>query len=315
MGEVKLFSSACRSNCFQSCRLYAHVQDGKLVRITPAPWPEEDYTGCCLKGLSLIRRTYSPTRIKYPMRRVGERGEDKWERISWDEAITEIGEKFMEIQEKYGPQALVFDVGSGNYGLVHGCLGLVHRLMNSIGCTKLNVCYDQATGYGADRVVGGGIWLWGNEPLTMLDAKNLMVWGSNPVYSQPQNWRIAKKAQKGGTKIITIDPIFSATANESDEYIPIVPGSDLMLVLAMIREIINENLINLEFVKKRTTAPFLVRKDNGQLLRKSDFNPELPAEEDDYYVWDKVANAPALLKEGPQDVEIEGSFTIQGVEV
>ena len=130
MGEVKLFSSACRSNCFQSCRLYAHVQDGKLVRITPAPWPEEDYTGCCLKGLSLIRRTYSPTRIKYPMRRVGERGEDKWERISWDEAITEIGEKFMEIQEKYGPQALVFDVGSGNYGLVHGCLGLVHRLMN-----------------------------------------------------------------------------------------------------------------------------------------------------------------------------------------
>ncbi|NMA69109.1 MAG: molybdopterin-dependent oxidoreductase, partial [Desulfitobacterium sp.] len=116
-------------------------------------------------------------------------------------------------------------------------------------------------------------------------------------------------------KIITIDPIFSATANESDEYIPIVPGSDLMLVLAMIREIINENFINMEFVKRRTTASFLVRKDNGKVLRKRDFNPELPEEEDDYYVWDKVANAPALLKEGPKDVEIEGSFTIQGVEV
>lgn len=313
--EEKLVSSACRSNCFQSCRLYAHVRDGKLVKTSPAPWPDEEYTGNCLKGLSLVQRTYSPTRIKYPMRRVGERGEDKWERISWDEAIAEIAEKFMAIQEKYGPKALAFDVASGNYGLVHGCLGIFNRLINSIGCTKLNVCYDQATGYGADRVVGGSVWLWGNEPRTMVDAKNLIVWGSNPVYSQPQNWRIAKNAQKGGTKIITIDPIFSATANESDEYIPILPGSDLMLVLAMIREIINENLINLEFVKKRTTAPFLVRKDNGQLLRKSDFNPELPAEEDDYYVWDKVANAPALLKEGPQDVEIEGSFTIQGVEV
>ena len=313
--EEKLVSSACRSNCFQSCRLYAHVRDGKVVKTAPAPWPDEEYTGNCLKGLSLVQRTYSPTRIKYPLRRVGERGEDKWERISWDEAITEIADKFKAIQEKYGPQSLVFDVASGNYGLVHGCLGIFNRLINSIGCTKLNVCYDQAIGYGADRVVGGSIWLWGNEPRTMMDAKNLIVWGSNPVYSQPQNWRIAKNAQKNGTKIITIDPIFSATANESDEYIPIVPGSDLMLVLAMIREIINQNLINTEFVKNRTTAPFLVRKDNGKILRKRDFNPDLPEEEDDYYVWDKVLNAPALLKEGPQDVEIEGTFTIQGVEV
>lgn len=313
--EEKLISSACRSNCFQSCRLYAHVRDGKLVKTTPAPWPDSEYTGNCLKGLSLVQRTYSPTRIKYPMRRVGERGEDKWERISWDEAITEVAEKFMSIQEKYGPKSLAFDIGSGNYGLVHGCLGIFNRLINSIGCTKLNVCYDQATGYGADRVVGGSVWLWGNEPRTMVDAKTLIVWGSNPVYSQPQNWRIAKDAQKGGTKIITIDPIFSATANESDEYIPIVPGSDLMLVLAMIREIINLDLIDIDFMKRRTTAPFLVRKDNGQILRKRDFNPELPEEEDDYYLWDTTTNSPAFLKEGPQDVAIEGTFTIQGVEV
>lgn len=313
--EEKLVSSACRSNCFQSCRLYAHVRDGKVVKTSPAPWPDSEYTGNCLKGLSLVQRTYSPTRIKYPMRRVGERGEDKWERITWDEAITEIAEKFTEIQKKYGPRSLVFDVASGNYGLVHGCLGIFNRLINSIGCTKLNVCYDQAVGYGADRVVGGSVWLWGNEPRTMMDAKTLIVWGSNPVYSQPQNWRIAKNAQKNGTKIITIDPIYSATANESDEYIPIVPGSDLLLVLAMIREIINQNLINVEFMKKRTTAPFLVRKDNGRILRKSDFDPALPAEEDDYYVWDSIANAPAFLKEGPLDVAIEGSFTIEGVEV
>ncbi len=313
--EEKLISSACRSNCFQSCRLYAHVRDGKLVKTSPAPWPDSEYTGSCLKGLSLVQRTYSPTRIRYPMRRIGERGEDKWERISWDEAITEVAEKFMEIQEKYGPKSLVFDVGSGNYGLVHGCLGIFNRLINSIGCTQLNVCYDQATGYGADRVIGGSVWLWGNEPRTMLDAKTIIVWGSNPVYSQPQNWRIAKDAQKNGTKIITIDPIYSATANESDEYIPIVPGSDLMLVLAMINEIIDKDLIDVEFVKKRSTAPFLVRKDNGMILRKSDFNPELPEEEDDYYVWDSIADGPALLKSGPEDVAIEGTYTIQGVEV
>ena len=183
-------------------------------------------------------------------------GEDKWERISWDEAISEIAEKFAEIQAKYGPRSLVLDTGSGNYGLVHGIQGVVNRLANSIGCTKLNVCYDQATGYGSDRVIGGGVWLWGNEPRTMLDAKTIIVWGSNPVNSQPQNWRILRQAQKKGAKVITMDPIYSATANKSDEYIPIVPGTDLMLVLAMLNYIISNGLIDIDFVKKENHRPF-----------------------------------------------------------
>lgn len=313
--EDLIKSSVCRSNCFQCCRLNAHIRNGKLVKTTPAPYLDSIYTGNCLKGLSLVQRTYSPTRIKYPMRRTGERGEDKWERISWDDAISEIAEKFKGIQKKYGPKALAFDVGSGNYGLVHGIQGIVNRLANSIGCTKLNVCYDQATGYGADRVIGGSVWLWGNEPRSMLDSKTIIVWGSNPVHSQPQNWRILKEAQKNGAKVITIDPIFSATANKSNEYIPIVPGSDTMLALAMIKYIIDNGLLNIEFMKQRTTAPFLVRKDNGKILRKSDFSSGIEPEEDDYYVWDVVTGKPVLLKEGPKDVAIEGTYTVQGVEV
>lgn len=313
-GEEKVLS-VCRSNCFQSCRLYAHVRDGKVVKTSPAPYLDEIYTGNCLKGLSLVQRTYSPTRIKYPMRRKGKRGEDKWERISWDEAISEIAEKFTEIQSKYGPQALALDTASGNYGLVHGIQGVINRLANSIGCTKINVCYDQAFGYGSNRVIGGGVWLWGNEPRTMLDAKNIIVWGSNPVQSQPQNWRILKEAKDLGAKVVTIDPIFSSTANKSDEYIPITPGTDLMLVLAMLNYIIENEMLDFEFVKTRTTAPFLVRRDNGNILRMSDFNPDIEAEEDDHYVWDSTTNQPALLKEAPADVAIEGSYTVQGIEV
>lgn len=313
-GEEKVLS-VCRSNCFQSCRLYAHVRNGKVVKTSPAPYLDEIYTGNCLKGLSLVQRTYSPTRIKYPMRRKGKRGEDKWERISWDEAISEIAEKFTEIQSKYGPQALALDTASGNYGLVHGIQGVINRLANSIGCTKINVCYDQAFGYGSNRVIGGGVWLWGNEPRTMLDAKNIIVWGSNPVQSQPQNWRILKEAKDLGAKVVTIDPIFSSTANKSDEYIPITPGTDLMLVLAMLNYIIENEMLDFEFVKTRTTAPFLVRRDNGKILRMSDFNPDIEAEEDDHYVWDSTTNKPALLKETPADVAIEGSYTVQGIEV
>lgn len=313
--EDKIISSNCRSNCFQSCHLNAHVRDGKLVKTTPAPYEDKIYTGSCLKGLSLVQRTYSPTRIKYPMRRVGKRGDDKWERISWSEAIDEISKKFTDIQATYGNEALALDVGSGNYGLVHGIQGINNRFANSIGCTKLNVCYDQATGYGADRVIGGGVWRWGNEPRTMLDSKNIIIWGSNPVYSQPQNWRIIKEAHKKGAKVITIDPIFSATANKSDKHIPIVPGSDLMLVLSMINYFIENDLLDNEFMKKRSTAPFLVRKNNGQLLRKSDFNEETDPEENDYFVWDNSRKEGVLLIEEPTDVALEGTFSINGVEV
>lgn len=313
--KEKIFSSNCRSNCFQSCRLNAHVLDGKLIKTTPAPYADSIYTGNCIKGLSHVQRTYSPTRIKYPMRRVGERGEDKWERISWDEAISEVAEKFMSIQEKYGSKSLAFDVGSGNYGTVHGVLGLFNRLANSIGSTKINVCYDQATGYGSDRVIGGSVWLWGNEPRTMIDAKNIIIWGSNPVQSQPQNWRILMDAKEKGAKVIAIDPIFTASANKADEHIPIVPGTDSLLALTMIKYIIDHDLLNIDFMKKRSTAPFLVRKDNGMILRKSDFTPDITPEEDDYYVWDIATGKPVLLKEGPLDVAIEGTFTIQDVEV
>ncbi|MDD4240011.1 MAG: molybdopterin-dependent oxidoreductase [Smithellaceae bacterium] len=314
-GKETLFSTVCRSNCFQCCRLNAHVKDGKIVKTTPAPYPDGIYTGSCLKGLSLVQRTYSPTRVKYPMRRVGKRGEDRWERISWEAAINEIAQKFTAVQSKYGSEALMFDIASGDYGFVNGCLGMYQRFANSIGASKLNVCYDQATGHGTDRVIGGGVWLWGSEPMTLLDAKKIIIWGSNPVYSTPQNWRIIKEAQRKGAKVIDIDVIYSATANKSDEFIPIVPGSDLMLALAMTNYIIGHNLINVPFMKARTTAPFLVRKDNGKMLRKSDFDSQTDPKEDDFYVWDSVANQPVLLKSGPKDVAIEGTYNVKGLDV
>lgn len=312
--QEELLPLSCRSNCFQSCMLNAHVRDGKLVNITMRPYPEDEYSGCCLKGLSIIQRTYSPTRLKQPLRRVGERGSDQWETISWDEAITEIAKKFKETQEKYGDQSLVVDTASGCYGLVHGVQGIVNRFSYAVGATRINVCYDQALGYGTNRVIGGGVWLMGNEPTDMLRSKVIFIWGSNPVYTQPQNWRIIAKAQRNGAKVICIDPIKSATAHKSDEYIPIVPGSDLLLTMCMMRIIIEEDWLDYDYLKNKSTAPYLVRRDNGKLLRKSDFAPVLDPKEDDYYVWDQSTQSAVLAKEMTDPV-IEGTYTVNGVEV
>ena len=311
--EEKIFNSPCRSNCCQSCTLNAHVRDGKVTMMTPKAYPNGDYTGCCLKGLTLPQRTYSATRIKYPMKRVGERGEDKWERISWDEAISTIAEKFMEIQKTYGDQAVVVDSGSGNYGLVHGVQGMVNRFAYALGATKINVCYDQAFGYGTDRALGGGVWLHGNEPVDYYNSKVVFIWGSNPVHAQPQNWRILANAQKMGVKLVCIDPIKSATASKCDEFIPIQPGTDLLLTMAMMRIQIENGWLDETTMKTRTSSPFLVRKDNGMYLKKSDFAALAEGEEEDYYVWDADANAPAFSS-ACANPALEGVFTVEGVE-
>lgn len=237
-GKEEVYSTICRSNCFQACMLNAHVRDGKVRKMTRGDYPDEIYSGCCLRGLSIPERIYSNTRIKYPMRRVGERGEDQWERISWDEAIEEISRKLMDIREEYGTKAVAFDASSGNYGAIQGHGGVAVRFCNALEVTKLAVCYDVAYGYGTNRVVGGTIRGYPPEAKNMLYSKHILIWGSNPVFAQPQTWRIIRRAQERGAKLTCIDPMFSATAARCDEYIPVRTGSDLYVVLAMINEII-----------------------------------------------------------------------------
>lgn len=312
--KEELFATPCRSNCFQSCFLNAHIRDGKVTKTSMRPYPNDDYSGCCLRGMSLVQRTYSPTRIKYPMRRVGERGADQWERITWDEAIAEIAEKFTSAQEQYGDQAVVVDTGSGNYGLVNGVQGVINRLSYALGATRINVCYDQAIGYGTNRVVGGGVWLMGNEPADLLRAKVIFIWGSNPVYAQPQSWRIIAKAKRGGAKLICIDPIFSATANKSDEFVPITPGTDLLLILSMMKIVIEKDWLDKDYMKFKSTSPYLVRQDNGMLLRRSDVEPDIEPKDEDYYVYDQTLRKVVLSKE-MIDPALEGSYTVEGVAV
>lgn len=311
--EDEIYVTSCRSNCFQGCVLNAHVRDGKVVRMSPKAYEKNDYTGCCVKGLSLPQRTYSPTRIQYPMRRVGERGADQWERVSWEEAIKEVAEKLMTIQKTYGTYSVVVEGGSGNYGKVHGVAGLQNRFAFMIGATLPSGCYDQAFGYGTDRAIGGGVWLHGNEPTDFLNSKTIFIWGSNPVHAQPQNWRIVSKAHNQGTKLICIDPIRSATAAKCDEFVPIQPGTDLLLTMAMMKIILEEGWTDEAFMKNRSTCPALVRKDDGKYLMKSAFATLAEGEADDYYVWDADKNA-AVLGAETTNPALEGAYTVEGVE-
>lgn len=325
--EEKVVTTICRSNCFQACLLNAHVRDGKLRRTSRADYDEDIYSGCCVKGLSLAERVYSRTRVKYPMRRVGERGADQWERISWDDAINQIVDSITATRDKYGMKAVAYDYGSGNYASVQGGAGVWMRFSNVLEMTSTTTCYDQAFGYGASRVVGGGVWGYSNETRTMLDSKYILIWGANPVNSQPQTWRIIRAAQERGAKVIDIDPMYSLTAARADEHIVCAPGTDLYVAMAMINEIVNNDRIDEAYVKGFTNAPFLIRKDTGMILRQSDVESKGEATHDPAtlvkpgsmatdpaIVWDASANEPAPYITCTTPA-LEGEYTVAGIEV
>lgn len=326
--QETIFSTICRSNCFQACMLNAHIRDGKVRKMSRGDYPDEIYSGCCLRGLSIPERIYSKTRVKYPMRRIGERGSDQWEQITWDEAIEEIAQQFMRIREQHGTRAIAYESASGNYGSIQGNSGMSVRFCNALEMTRLSVCYDVAYGYGTNRVVGGTTRGYPPEAKNMLYSKHILIWGANPVFAQPQTWRIIKRAQESGAKLTCIDPMFSASAARSDEYIPVRAGSDLYVVLSMINEVISNDMINERYVKKYTTAPFLLRKDTGFVLRQSDIEGGEMAsirdaktltatgsmKKDPAYVWDEENDSLALYTEC-ENPALEGAFTINGIEV
>lgn len=316
VSEETICYGVCRSNCMQSCRYAAHVVDGKLVKLTPADYSQDLYRGSCLRGMSYMHRIYNPNRIKYPMRRVEgtERGAGQWERISWDEAIAEIANKFTSITEEYGSKAIVFDFGTGNYGEIQGQTGIFNRLGGVLGVSKPAGMNDLATGYGIDRVLGTGLMYFANEAKSVLDSSHIVVWGSNPVHSTPQNWRWMQRAKEQGTTIIDIDPVKSATAHKADIYIPIKPTTDGYLALAMANYILENGLQDDSFIESRSTAPMLVRRDTGLLLHKSDFAEVAEGEDDPAYVWDNAKNAIALYGEAA-DPAMEGTFEVDGITV
>ena len=194
----------------------------------PVDLPDARYNRICIKGLTHTHRMYSKDRLKYPLRRVGERGAGEWEQISWEEAIQEIAEKWKGYQAEYGTQSVGIYVGSVNYATCSGeGLGCgTTCFMNTIGATNISASADMARGTGAQPVIGIGPLVTGNEAADLLNAKTIICWGANPVNSQQQSTHFMMEAQEKGTKLIVIDPTFTATAAKADIYVPIRPSQE-----------------------------------------------------------------------------------------
>lgn len=304
----------CKANCHWACLHDVKVKNGVIASVTAHPFGDDNYTSCCQRGIANAQRAYSPYRVKYPMKRKEgtERGAGEWEKISWDQAIEEIAKKFCYYRDTYGGKSIVKDSMSGGFGMANGSKGGPTKLGAAIGCTASSSVDDRNSCAGTKRVMGVGLFGFTNEPKSVLESKMVVVWGTNPCVSMPHLWRFMMLAQEAGTKIVDIDVVRSITSYKADQYMQVVPGSDLYMVLAMCNYIIQNKLYPEDYQKTRTNAPFLVRADNGKMY--TEIEDYASRKEADYWVYDPTQEKAVAFADAA-DVALEWSGEIEGVKV
>jgi len=222
-----------------------YVKNGKVVKIKGDPAsPVTEGDNLCSKCRNVINGTlYNPDRLKYPLKRSGKKGEDKWERISWDQAIDEITDHIIRIHEQQGPLAFAASVDGWHYTLC--CL-----LMRALGSPNLLKSMEHCEGPGRvmDLAVIGDICTqFGHGPDTR-DSKCVVIWGQNPPETHLPQWRWIQEARKNGAILITIDPRNISVAKQADVWLQVRPGADGALALGLIKVMIEENLYDKDFV-------------------------------------------------------------------
>ncbi|MGB9859764.1 MAG: molybdopterin-dependent oxidoreductase [Moorellaceae bacterium] len=245
------------------CGLRLYVKNGELVKVEGDPEHPLTRGKLCVRCLALKEYIYHPDRLKYPMKRAGRRGENKWERISWDEAFDIIIAKTKEIAAKYGPESIIVFCGTGRqavrfqYALATMALGTPNVCYSQSGWSckgprDTAVLYLLGSGY-TEFDYAAGLPGRYDDPEFVL-PKYVLLWGKEPLRSNADGtWGHALiEMMKRGTKVIMVDPRMNWLATRAEHVLQLRPGTDTALALALLHVVINEGLYDREFVEKWT---------------------------------------------------------------
>lgn len=274
--------TSCAHNCGSRHVLVAHKKGDVIVRLSTDNGEyqaagaygkdtfEEPQLRACLRGRSYRARLYSPERLLYPMVRVGKRGEGKFKRVSWDEALDTVARKMVELKKQYGPTALLDQSYAGaSYGVLHKSdqiEGLLGRFLGMFGCrtSSWSVPSYQATTF-SSRMTFGTIQD-GNEDDTFAHSKLIIMWGWNPAYTfhGGNTFYYMRMAKQRGCKFVLVDPQYTDSAASYDAWwIPIKPNTDAAMMAAMAHHIFTNNLQDQKFIDK-----FCLGMDKGTLPKE-----------------------------------------------
>ncbi|HET7712318.1 MAG TPA: molybdopterin oxidoreductase family protein [Thermoanaerobaculia bacterium] len=242
----------CPHDCPDTCSMLVTVEDGRAIRM--AGDPDHAFTRgfLCAKVSRYLERTYHPDRLLYPQIRAGAKGEGRFRRASWDEALSVIAERLRSILDSdSGPQAILPYSYAGTMGLVQG-EGMAGRFFHHIGASVLERTICSSAGGEALNVTYGS--RMGTDSESVADAKLILLWGTNTLTSNPHLWPFIRDAKKKGARTICIDPLRTRTADACDEHIAIRPGTDAALALAMMHVLFREQLHNSQYLDQMTVG-------------------------------------------------------------
>src|ERR1051326_7388079 len=248
--------AACPHDCPDACGVLITVEDGKATKIQGDPEHPVTQGFLCAKVTKYLDRVYSPGRVLYPMRRkasvakgAGARGANDFERTSWDEALSEIHERFTSISSEFGSEAILPYSYGGTLGVLNNA-SMDQRFFHRLGASQLDrtICAT-AGGEALISVTGRKM---GTAPEHFAHSKLIIAWGANIHGNNIHLWPFIEQARQNGARLVVIDPYKTRTASCADWYVPINPGTDVALALAMMHVIINENLFDADYVSKHT---------------------------------------------------------------
>lgn len=323
--EVKI--NYCRGNCGANmCHWDVHVREGKVVAMKPHVHADADpvtkgRSKGCLRGMSMMETLYNERRVKYPMRRAEgtPRGGGEWERISWDDALNEIVQKWGGYIQEFGGKSIVRWSVYGSTVTLNSSYGSWPRLCTILGISSFLPGADQAQMFTLTQM---GLKNFGCDgPSIAKNSKNIIIWGANPAECSPQEFRYMQEARDRGAKITLIDPNITATSAKASRQLFVRPGTDAALGMAICKYLIENQLVDWEFQIRSSTAACLVKSTDGRFLRDSDFGiPAVPNgmtnsatgiayTTDPPFFWDN-AQEKAVHVEEVTDPAFMGTFTV-----
>jgi len=271
----RIVHAACPHDCPDACAVLISIEDGRATKIQGDPEHPVTRGFLCAKVAKYLDRVYSPERVLYPMRRIRAKGPatgalhagggaratqasttqtatlEAFQRISWDEALDEISQRFRRVADEFGPEAILPYSYGGTLGALNGA-SMDRRFFYRLGASQLDrtICSD-AGEVGLQSVIGIKM---GTEPEQFAHSRYIMAWGSNIHGNNVHLWPFIEEARRKGAKLVVIDPYRTRTAKLADWYLPINPGTDAALALGLMHVIIGENLFDGDYVSRYTVG-------------------------------------------------------------
>jgi anaerobic selenocysteine-containing dehydrogenase len=271
--------------CTRRCGLLVTVENGRPIGLkgdTSQPMSKGFF---CPRGKAMVmEQPFDNLRLRYPLKRAGKRGEGKWERISWEQALDEIAARLKKIVADFGPESV-----TASLDCMISTTFATRRFLRELGSPNEFTMGGQVC-YGNSVKIEGIVY--GQD--TVCDRANsrcTVIWGCNPSVSKPEWFRYIKESKKKGGKVIAVDPFRTQCVDLADIWLQIRPGSDGAMMLAWLNVIINEGLYDKDFVETWTNAPYLVNLTSNKMLRQNELI--VGGDPDKFLAWNPETGKPA----------------------